>query len=255
MSLARSLGGGTFALVGLTACPLTDGYFIDRGQPSGQSGSGGAQAQAGASVSPGGVSSLAGGGAAALDATGGTPIGGAEGGNTAASCVTRAERCNGQDDNCDDVVDEAACDRTLGCTGFAISLERGHGYMFCSGHKNWAQAQAACTGQDMRLVSLETSAEGDEFAQALEALATDDVWFGANDQAVEDAWVWDGGTQFWQGSQAGSPVGGAFVAWANASPDDSNSSEDCAIINPKTRLWADRSCAGNHPYVCEDTTP
>jgi hypothetical protein len=158
------------------------GFGCGRGQPSGQSDSGGAQARAGASLSPGGARSLAGGGAAALDATGGTPIGGAQGGDTAASCVARAERCNGHDDNCDDVVDEAACDSTLGCIGFALSLEPGHVYMFCSGRKNWAQAQAACTRQGMRLVSLETSAEGDEFAQALEALATEDLWFGANDQ-------------------------------------------------------------------------
>jgi hypothetical protein len=169
--------------------------------------------------------------------------------------VARAERCNGHDDNCDDVVDEAACDSALGCTGFALGLDRGHGYMFCSGHKNWMQAQSACAAQDMRLAALETSTEGGEFAQALKALTSDEAWFGANDQDVEGEWVWDGGGQFWQGNQAGSRVGAAFVAWANASPDDSNNSEDCAIINPITGLWADRSCAGNHAYVCEDTTP
>jgi hypothetical protein len=167
--------------------------------------------------------------------------------------VGRTERCNGYDDDCDDEVDEESCDAALGCIGFALSLDRAHGYMFCSGHKNWAQARSACAAQDLRLASLETSAEGSEFAQALEALTSDEAWFGANDQGAEGEWVWDGGTRFWQGDQAGSPAGEAFVAWASASPDDSNDSEDCAIVNPKTGLWADRSCAGGHAYVCEET--
>lgn len=248
----------TFALLGLTGCPLTDDYFIEAGQAgrtgaAALSGTGGAVAQGSASAPPGGASSLPGGGNEALGATGGS----AQGGDAAASgtCLPRTERCNGHDDNCNDMVDEGACDSALGCTGFTLGLDPEHGYMFCSEHKNWTQAQAVCAAQDMRLASLETSAEGGELAQALGDLTADDTWLGANDQAVEGEWVWDGGAQFWQGNQKGSSVDGAFVAWANGSPDNSGNGEDCAIINPNTEAWADRSCAGAHAYVCEDTSP
>ena len=258
MRLPPWFSAGTFALLGLTGCPLTDDYFIEARQAGGTgaaglSGSGGGIAQGSASAPAGGSSSPQGGGEAALGATGGNAVGGDAA--TSGTCVPRTERCNGYDDNCNDVVDELACDSALGCTGFTLSLDREHGYMFCSGHKNWADAQAACAAQDMRLASLETSAEGGEFAQALGGLTTDDIWLGANDQAVEGEWVWDGGAQFWQGNQNGSSVGEAFVAWANGSPDNSGNGEDCAIINPNTEAWADRSCAGAHAYVCEDTAP
>jgi len=268
MRLQPWLSAGTFALLGLTGCPLTDDYFIDAGQAGGTggaalSGSGGVIAQSSASAPPGGSGSLHGGGEAALGATGGSALGSPQGGDataggdatTGGTCMPNTERCNGYDDNCNDQVDEDACDSALGCTGFTLNLDPEHGYMFCSGHKNWAQAQTACAAQDMRLASVETSDEGGELAQTLGDLTAEDTWFGANDQAVEGQWVWDGGAQFWEGNQTGSPVGEAFVAWANGSPDNSGNGEDCAVMNPNTEAWADRSCAGAHAYVCEDATP
>src|SRR6186713_283561 len=219
-------GAGGIALLGLPGCPLTDNYFIEVDQ---------AQAGGTGGVSSGGVSS------------GGARAGGAfSAGGADAACVPRAERCNGHDDDCNGSVDELACNSAAGCTGFVLSLDSTHGYMFCTGRRTWVQARDACAEQDMLLARVESSAENSELARALAALSTDnEVTFGANDQAVEGDWVWDGGTQFWEGGQTGTATGGAFVTWASGSPDNSNN-EDCGIINPSAATWADRSCAGTH---------
>lgn len=50
------------------------------------------------------------------------------------------------------------------------------------------------------------------------------VWIGGNDLGIEGDWIWDGantgsGTQFWQGTSSGNPVGGLYNNWGNE-PDD-----------------------------------
>ncbi|HXK20050.1 MAG TPA: C-type lectin domain-containing protein, partial [Polyangiaceae bacterium] len=235
----------------------------------------GGNAQAGTAGTQSGSSSSGSGGAdpAGGNPTGGNPTGGmaaagssgaggtdpGQAGDTGAAgappCVPSAERCNGHDDNCNDVIDELACSGNLGCTGFTLSGSPNHGYMFCSSHKNWAQASDACAAQDMRLVALESAAENGEVAKKLDALTHDtDVTIGANDQFKEGHWIWDGGEQFWAGNQFGNPVNDAFADWVNGSPDN-YLDEDCGVIHPTTGGWADRACAGTYAYLCEDRTP
>lgn len=226
---------GSVAVLGLTGCPLTDDYFI-AGEPVPAGGSGGVDAAGGQA------------GRAFNGGTGGNP------GTGGAPCVKRTERCNGHDDDCNGSVDELACNNAI-CTGFVLSPDSTHGYMFCSERKTWAQAKAACAAQDMLLAAIESVAENSELGGKLAALTKDtEVTFGANDQTVEGDWVWDGGTQFWKGSQTGVLTGG-FVAWANASPDNYGNNEDCGVMNPSAATWADRSCAGSHVYICEDKAP
>jgi hypothetical protein len=270
MTRALLLGAGLVMLFGLGGCPFKDDYYIDTNVPlsgssAGASGhppsTGGTDASlqggknqtgvgAGGSTSAGtaGFSGVAGG------SPGGAPETGQAGelGATVAPCVPSAERCNGHDDNCNDLVDELACSSDLGCTGFTLSIDPSHGYMFCSSRKDWAHAKEACAAQDMRLVALGSAAENSGIAKKLDALTTDtEVLIGANDQNTEGTWVWDGGGSFWKGTQSGNPQNGAFEAWASASPDNYNN-EDCGVISPSAATWADRSCAGTYGYVCED---
>jgi hypothetical protein len=56
------------------------------------------------------------------------------------------------------------------------------------------------------------------------------VWVGGNDLATEGEWTWDGdndgsGSQFWQGTSTGSPVGGLYSNWGNE-PDDFGNGQD-----------------------------
>jgi len=235
MKRTSLLAAGGIALLGLTGCPLTDDYFIGDAQ-----GTGGARNATGGSAQ--------GGGKPVPEAKGGAPAAGG------AACVKRPERCNGYDDDCNGAVDEVGCNSAMGCAGFVLGLDPKHGYMFCSARKTWAQARDACAAQQMLLAAVESQAENQELARALAALtAESEVYIGANDQASEGDWVWDGGSAFWKGDATGMATA-AFVAWASSSPDNYGNNEDCAILNPGAANWADRSCAGTRLFVCEDAS-
>ncbi|MFT6502131.1 MAG: hypothetical protein ACJASQ_002256 [Crocinitomicaceae bacterium] len=59
------------------------------------------------------------------------------------------------------------------------------------------------------------------------------VWIGGNDLGTEGEWIWDGantgsGTQFWQGTSSGSPIGGLYNNWGNE-PDDFNGQDGLGL--------------------------
>jgi hypothetical protein len=175
------------------------------------------------------------------------------------ACVPATERCNGHDDNCNEVVDEQACNSgdngTTGCAGFVVAERPDHGYMLCTdGPKDYTEAQLACQQQSMRLAWLETDSENRRVSAKVKALTSDEVWLGASDAAVEGEWFWDGadGRQFWNGNEDGAAVEGAFAAWMAGTPNDDNGGEDCAVLNPMTAVWGDRQCSTRYAYLCEE---
>lgn len=275
---ARFVALGLLLVLGLSGCPVKDDYFIDASLGSSTAGS---ESEAGgASIIPEGGNALvmtgqagkgAGGGGTASGTAGSADSGGdiAGGGmpdvsnGGAASCEPTTERCNGHDDNCNDVVDEQACNSmlngTLGCAGFVLSDRPEHGYMLCSvGTRDYQHAQEACQAQNMRLAWLESAEENTEVAGKVAAISTDvEVWIGGTDAAVEGKWLWDGqgGIQFWSGSETGRPVGNAFVAWADGTPNNDGMGEDCAVLIAESATWGDRSCSVKYAYLCEETEP
>jgi len=257
---ARLLGVGSLLVASLSGCPMTDDFYIDTkpsdsGAGDPPSTSGGADAGAGGN---GGGKSEPGklGMAGAMPMPKPGPGGGSAG---AGLCSPSTERCNGHDDNCNDVVDEQACNSkangTVGCAGFVIASRPDHGYMLCpTTPKTYADAQKSCEQQSMRLAWLETRAENDEVAAKVHALTNDEVAFGANDIADEGQWVWDGvgGFRFWRGDESGAVVDDAFAAWASGTPNDDNGGEDCAVMNPANGVWGDRACSIQYAYLCEE---
>jgi hypothetical protein len=261
----------------VSGCPVTDDYFIEpaavmagtAGASSSSGAQGGADAQmAGASSAGSSLTSAgSGGNAGTASGSGGAadaPIGGAletgPGGESSMPCVPSTERCNGHDDNCNELIDELACNSmssgTVGCSGFVLADRPAHGYMLCTGiTRDYAHAQDACQAQSMRLAWLETDSENQEVSAKVNAASPNlETWFGANDIANEGKWFWDGngGTQFWNGDQNGQPVKSAFSAWAPWSPNNTNNSEDCAVLNAGTASWSDRSCTIKFAYLCEE---
>jgi hypothetical protein len=263
---AALLGALPVLLVGLGGCPVTDDYYIEASQVNGAAGeslvdqttfaAGGSAAgrggSAGAAMGGGagpGTAQMSGGGAS-------DPAGGAGG----AACVPSTERCNGHDDDCDDLIDELSCNSmmngTVGCSGFVLPDAPAHGYMLCVATKDYTHAGEACAAQNMRLAWLETSAENSAVSKKVAALSKDaEVSFGANDMDSEGHWFWDGGPQFWNGDENGQPVGGSFNAWADGTPNDENNDEDCAVLMSATSTWGDRSCSAKYAYLCEEVAP
>jgi hypothetical protein len=252
---------GILPLVGLSGCPVTDDYYIEPSHVIGDSGSPGA----GETTLSSGGSKIGGGGAAGagagVGAVGGSEMaqaGAAEGpSGGAGACSPTTERCNGHDDDCDELVDELACNSmvsgTIGCSGFLLPDSPNHGYMLCTSTTAHDSAQAACAAQNMRLAWLETAAENSAVAKKVAALSNDaEVSFGANDAEQEGEWFWDGGVQFWNGDEDGRPVGGLFNAWIEGTPNDENNDEDCAVLLSATAGWGDRSCSAKYSYLCEE---
>ena len=260
---------GLLWLVGLSGCPVTDDYYIESSHVLGDSGSqgtgetmltsAGSQAESGAT---GVGASAAGGASGGVGAVGGSdmPEGGAPeipSGGAGAACSPTTERCNGHDDDCDELIDELACNSamigTTGCSGFVLPDSPNHGYMLCTGTKAHDGAEAACASQNMRLAWLETAVENTAVAKKVAALSNDaEVLFGANDAGREGKWFWDGGAQFWDGDENGKPVGGLFNAWIAGTPNDENNDEDCAVLLSASAGWGDRSCSVNYSYLCEE---
>ncbi len=258
----------------LAGCPFTDDYFIDEGSSGGMSGSG----TAGRSVLPMLPSAGTGG-----TATGGTaPAAGEDGaggvheslagsapvmGGAPGACTPTTERCNGHDDDCDRVVDEQACNSptagTMGCSGFVLDARPDHGYMLCTGMtRDYARAQEACRSQGMRLAWLESQAENEGVSSKVAGVVAGlEVWVGATDQEMEGIWGWDGqgGRVFWGGTENGNPVDGAYVAWGEATPNNSEQyspqGEDCAVLMSTSATWGDRTCSIKYAYLCEEPEP
>jgi hypothetical protein len=265
---------GVLLMVGLSGCPVTDDYYLlSADESNGRGGDkGGDGNQAGSSTkagsggsSHGGQGPLAGSaGDMAVAAGGAGNAGGApdtgdggqppltgEGGASSDPCMPTTERCNGHDDDCDDLVDELVCPSS--CSGFVLPADPSHGYMFCTGAReaDWSDAKQACEDEDMRLAWLNSSAENAAVVAMLANLGSDaEILFGATDQGSEGDWLWVGGEQFWEGDEKGNSVAGRYNNWASGTPNNS-SNEDCALVSTVTGTWGDRTCSSTYPYVCE----
>ena len=264
--LSADTPGGTSGETGAgAASPDGGSHMLTAGTaPNGATGQGGAQQPPGGSSSAGnptggsgGTSSGSGGDmvgtVGGMADSGGQPSAGEAGAAGAGGepCVPATERCNGHDDDCDDVIDEFVC--PTNCSGFVLASGPEHGYMFCTGARkaNWTDAKKACEDQDMRLAWLTSAAENSAVAQKLDSLGSDaEILFGATDQGNEGDWLWFGGSQFWKGDDKGKVVGGLYNSWSQGSPSNTNN-EDCVLVNAMTGTWGDRTCNATYPYVCE----
>lgn len=148
---------------------------------------------------------------------------------------TSTESCDGDDDDCDGLVDEGS-----GCP-CDFRLFGGHAYQFCQDTRSWDSARDVCVGRGYHLVTIDGTAENDFVRDESRALRADrDWWLGYNDIAAEGDFVW-----------VETGADGPFVAWRGTEPNGGRS-ENCAeMVRDSPGGWNDDDCGGSNRYVCE----
>jgi hypothetical protein len=156
----------------------------------------------------------------------------------------RADVCDGLDNDC------SAATTDVCPAGCVLRTDDARLYLFCSTGATWPNAGITCASQFFRLARVDTAEENTWIRiTGNEAIGTGDFWLGGSDQVGENAWLWDDGAQFWQGTSGGTVVGGLYAAWSSGEPNN-DGNEDCAEMYP-SGLWNDVGCGEVQPYACE----
>jgi hypothetical protein len=162
---------------------------------------------------------------------------------TTTSCVPEDEICDGQDNDCDEGVDEGSSrNKMCGDCSFVLSNDGGSYFAICPGPVVWDEARSACAafGPDVDLAIIDNAAD----QVALLAAVGDDHWIGVSDIDEEGHWVFVDGTD--------SIVGGVhqpYDGWASGQPSGGNV-ENCAELDPGRSGWADSPCTQEQPFIC-----
>ena len=148
------------------------------------------------------------------------------------------EVCNGYDDDCDDVADDAG---DCPCAVEYAGSDLAHPYMFCTTPATWAAASAACTAEGYALLTINDSTENAWADSTADTYATDKWWMGLNDRASEGTFVWASGEVV------------TYTNWGAGEPNDGGGSEDCAQLNRfhPAQTWNDEPCGSSFRYICE----
>jgi MYXO-CTERM domain-containing protein len=120
-------------------------------------------------------------------------------------------------------------------------------YFLCEKSQAASAAETICEG----LGSGWTLARIDDATENgyIDGFIGNHLWIGGHDEAVEGAWRWRDGVQFWQGDETGTPIGGLYTNWKSGEPN-AGADEDCAR-QENGGFWQDRKCTDNEKFICE----
>ena len=149
----------------------------------------------------------------------------------------------------------------------------GVNYEIIKENKTWLAASQCAVSRGGFLVEINSQGEQDAVFSAMNTagitasntVAPDGggasyLWIGGNDIQTEGTWIWDGDNtgvfaQFWQGTSAGSAVGGLFSNWGNE-PDNYNNQDALGIALTDWPFgiagqWNDIDASNSIYYVIE----
>lgn len=132
----------------------------------------------------------------------------------------------------------------VGTTSQAITYG-GHDYLFVTTPKSWQQAQAICSANGYKLVTINDSNEEAFLAAQESAFNLNNWWIGLNDIGIEGFYVWDGDSS-------------TYTNWYPGEPNNSQGNEDCVedrFADPTqgkySQQWNDFPCTQQNPFICE----
>jgi hypothetical protein len=123
--------------------------------------------------------------------------------------------------------------------------------MLCPDNLLYTAAQTACSSVGMRLVRIDSGHENSLLRLRSQLANYTKFHIGARDVGQEGTWLWEDGTQFWNGGPTGAAAGGAFAFWATGEPNDQIAPEDCAEVQ-SIQGWNDSGCSQTKPFICEE---
>ncbi len=140
--------------------------------------------------------------------------------------------------------------------GYSYYDTNGHYYQYVNNLVNWTTADAAADASTLGglqgYLATITSAGENTSVTGIVAGATE-PWLGASDAATEGDWFWvsgpEAGTQFWQGNQSGTVIGGMYENWNSGEPNDSSDSDYARILS--TGMWRDQQGVATQRYLVE----
>jgi hypothetical protein len=156
------------------------------------------------------------------------------------------EVCDGLDNDCSAATTEVC---SSGCV-VRVRPDDGRRYLFCAVAATFANAASRCAMEQFRLARVDDQTENSYLrTTTTSAIGNVNVFLGGTDGAVEGAWRWGDGAQFWQGGSGGMEVGGLYENWDSGEPNN-DSNEDCVELRTNS-AWNDRECGDSLPFVCE----
>lgn len=144
-----------------------------------------------------------------------------------------AETCEGIDNDCSGLVDDAPMCECPRATVDGVEV------MLCDLPMSWERASQFCRDMGAELARLDNAAQSRAAYRAATDVDDQRWWIGLHDRASEGVFTWADGT----------PVG--FTNWARGEPDDDVCNQDCAALKEDgDGLWHDTHCAQHRPFIC-----
>jgi len=138
-----------------------------------------------------------------------------------------------------------------------------HTYALTSTRINWNEAKVIATALGGYLSTISTKAEND-WLTAIFHNPYGDSWFGANDIATKNTWVWDNGTTSGDNgltdlcgsgctdnSSSNATWADGTRKWKSPNPNGNYNGGGCGYIWKTSGLWDDVACTADRYAIIE----